>query len=128
MYEHRTEPLLPRRMFALRVARHTAVAFGIIGVSVAIGMVGYHNIEGLDWVDSFLNAAMIFSGEGPVEPLKTNAGKIFAGCYGLASVIILLASVGVLLAPAIHRGLHKFNLDVAAAAKHKLPARPGPLS
>jgi len=47
---------------------------------------------------------------GPVTPLQTNAGKIFASVYAIYSGVVLLASVGVLAAPIFHRFLHRFHL------------------
>jgi hypothetical protein len=68
-------------------------------------------LEGLPWLDAFLNAAMILGGMGPVAPLQTPAGKLFAGLYALFSGMLLLVAVGVLLLPVLHRLLHTFHLD-----------------
>ena len=83
----------------------------VIIVSLAIGMIGYHTLEKLSWVDAYVNAAMILSGMGPVATLQTDAGKIFAGCYALYSGIALISVVGIIFAPVIHRLLHKFHLE-----------------
>ena len=112
-YEHRSEPLLPRRQFLGRLAVHALFVIGLGLVSLLAGMAGYHWLEGLSWIDSFLNAAMILGGMGPVAPLQTSAGKLFAGLYALYSGMVLLVMVGVLLAPVVHRLLHRFHLDVA---------------
>jgi hypothetical protein len=87
------------------------LALLLIALSLGVGMVGYHAIEGLPWVDAFLSAAMILSGMGPVgEPLST-AGKLFAGSYALYSGFVALICVGVLGAPVLHRFLHRFHID-----------------
>ena len=75
-------------------------------------MLGYHLIEGLSWVDAFLNSAMLLGGMGPVDQLHTTAGKIFAGIYALYSGIVFLVIAGVLFAPIFHRMLHHFHLDM----------------
>jgi len=62
-------------------------------------MLGYHLIEGMLWVDAFLNTAMLLGGMGLVDQLHTNAGKIFAWIYALYSGIIFLVVAGVLFAP-----------------------------
>src|SRR5438105_14674938 len=111
-YEHRTEALLPRRQFLGRLARHALFVIGLGAFSLFAGMAGYHWLEGQSWLDSFLNAAMILGGMGPVNPLQTPAGKLFAGVYALYSGMVLLVMVGVLLAPVMHRLLHSFHLDV----------------
>ena len=76
-----------------------------------IGMAGYHGFEHLPWVDAFLNASMILSGMGPVNPMTTIGGKIFAGCYALFSGLALVAIVATIAAPIFHRFLHKFHLE-----------------
>ena len=112
MFEHRSEQLARQSVFARRMLRYGLVTSGIILFSLVIGMAGYHYLESLSWIDSLLNASMILGGMGPVSPLQTNAGKIFASFYALYSGIILLASVGVLAAPVFHRLLHHFNLEI----------------
>lgn len=112
MFEHRKDPLLPRRIFYRRLARSAAVAGGIVLVSLGAGMGGYHFLEQLSWLDSFLNASMILSGMGLVTQVQTTAGKLFAGCYALFSGLALVTSMGVVFAPLFHRFLHKFHLEV----------------
>jgi hypothetical protein len=111
MFEHRTKPLLPRREYYRRVARHAALGVAIILVALGIGMTGYHVFENLPWIDAFVNAAMILSGMGPVATLQTDGGKIFAGCYALFSGLALIAILGIIFAPVVHRSLHKFHLE-----------------
>lgn len=110
MYEHRKQPLASRGKFLRRLALNGAIGAGILLVSLGIGMLGYHYLEGLSWLDSLLNASMILGGMGPVDRLQTPAGKIFASFYALYSGVVLLASVGVLAAPIFHRFLHHFHL------------------
>ena len=74
-------------------------------------MLGYHLAEGMDWVDSFVNAAMILSGMGPIGELKSTGGKVFAGCYALYSGLVLVLASGVVLAPVVHRMLHRFHVE-----------------
>ncbi len=111
MFEHRTKPLLPRKVFYRRLVHHAALGVTIIVGSLGIGMTGYHFFEKLPWIDAFLNAAMILSGMGPVATLQTDGGKIFAGCYALFSGIALIAILGIIFGPVIHRALHKFHLE-----------------
>ena len=111
MFESRNKHLLPRKEYFRRLARHALLGVGIIIASLGIGMIGYHVLEKLPWVDAFVNASMILSGMGPVATLQTNAGKIFAGCYALFSGIALISVVGIIFAPVIHRFLHKFHLE-----------------
>ncbi len=111
MFEHRREPLLPRHKYVRRVAGYGVLAVAIIAISLGIGIVGYHALEGLGWVDATVNAAMILGGMGPVNELHTDAGKLFAAGYALFSGIVFLVAAGVLFAPVFHRFLHRFHLD-----------------
>ena len=110
MYEHRAAPLLPRPAYIARVVRGVAAGLLMILGSLLIGMVGYHSFEQMAWVDAFSNAAMILSGMGPLAPLHTSAGKLFAGCYALFSGLAFMVILGVIVAPVVHRFLHKFHL------------------
>jgi hypothetical protein len=87
------------------------MGIAIILVSLGIGMVGYHTLENLPWIDAFLNSAMILSGMGPVATMQTDAGKLFAGCFALYSGIALVTILAIIFAPVIHRFLHKFHLE-----------------
>jgi hypothetical protein len=111
MYERRNEPLLPRSAFFLRLASHTGVAIGIVLGSLGIGILGYHFLEGLAWIDALVNAAMILGGMGPVAVLHTDAGKLFASFYALYSGMVFLVAVGIIIAPVFHRLLHHFHLE-----------------
>ena len=111
MFEHRRQSLLPRRVFYLRVARAATLGVTIIVLSLGIGMVGYHYLERLPWLDAFVNAAMILSGMGPLGSLQTRAGKFFAGSYALFSGLAFITSIGVVFAPVFHRFLHRFHLE-----------------
>ncbi len=110
MYEHHREKILHRRKFAIRVAQHGGVVLAAVIVALAIGIVGYHLFAGLSWIDALLNAAMILGGMGPVNPMVTNAGKLFASFYALYSGMVFLVAAGVLVTPAMHRIFHHFHL------------------
>ena len=110
--EAKGQPLLSRQAFARRIARFALLAIGIIAISLAIGIVGYHYFEHLGWSDALLNASMILGGMGPVDRPHTFEGKLFASFYALFAGIVFLISVGVLLAPILHRFMHRFHLEL----------------
>jgi len=112
VFEHHKQPLASSSEFAHRMLRFGLLTAGIILFSLGIGMLGYHYLESLSWIDSLLNASMILGGMGPVNTLRTNAGKVFASFYALYSGIILLASVGILATPIFHRFMHRFHLEL----------------
>jgi hypothetical protein len=127
MFEHRHQPLAPRAVFIRRVLRHAAFALGLIGFSLLLGMTGYHVLEGLPWLDGFLNAAMLLGGMGPVSALQTPAGKLFAGLYALYAGLLFITVTGILAAPVAHRLLHRFHWEEDerkdSPKPHRTPSR-----
>jgi hypothetical protein len=113
MYEHSSQPLLPRRAFTLRVLRHAGLAAILLVGSLGVGVLGYMVLGNLGPVDAFMNASMILGGMGPVDVLKSDGAKVFAGLYALYSGVVFLLSVGVVFAPVLHRILHKLHLQAA---------------
>ena len=112
MFESRHQPLLSRAEFLRRQARYAVLALAIVFGSLLLGVVGYHSLEGLDWLDALLNASMILGGMGPVDELHTAPGKLFASFYALYSGLVVLVSAGVLFAPLLHRILHRFHVEM----------------
>jgi len=102
---------IKRRPFYHRFLLALALAGGLIGFSLSLGILGYHFIAGLKWVDALLDAAMILSGMGPVSPLTSNAAKVFASAYALFSGVVFISSTGILLSPVFHRVLHRFHIE-----------------
>jgi len=111
MYESRRQPPLPRAHFVRRLGLHLALALGVLAGSLGIGMAGYVAFEHLPWLDAFLNAAMLLGGMGPVDMPKTEAGKLFAGCYALYAGLVFIATAALVLTPVMHRVLHRFHWD-----------------
>jgi len=109
-YESKHQPLISRKAFAKRLAKSFAAATLLIGLSLLAGVLGYRYFEGMEWIDAFANAAMILSGMGPLAPLQTWGGKLFAGIYALYSGLALILAAGIILAPIVHRLLHRFHL------------------
>jgi hypothetical protein len=111
LLERKGAPLLTRRAFLQRFARYVLLALAMLIVALALGMLGYHAFLQLSWIDSFLNAAMILGGMGPIDAPKTDVGKLFAGCYALFSGLVFITVSGILFAPLAHRLLHWFHAD-----------------
>src|SRR5256885_14795361 len=109
--ERRRQPLLSRRRLADRMLKAIGLWCILAVVGLAIGMAGYASLEGMSLADSYVNAAMILSGMGPMGELKTTAGKIFAGSYAIFSGLLLVIATGFVLAPIFHRVLHHFHVE-----------------
>lgn len=110
--DRRVQPLPPMHHFWRRMASFGGVSLALVVISLGIGMIGYHAIGGLPWVDSLLNASMILTGMGPVDPMRSTAAKLFASAYAIFSGVAFLTIVAVLMAPIVHRFLHRFHLEI----------------
>jgi hypothetical protein len=111
MYENRKHPLINPAEFMKRVASHLVLALLVIGVALGIGVLGYHFLGGLSWIDSLLDASMILGGMGPVSTLHSPGAKVFASCYALFSGLAFIGIATLIIAPFAHRVLHRFHLD-----------------
>jgi len=111
MYEPKTHAPIPTPHFIRRILRHALAAVALLLLSLALGMAGYEYFEGLPWRDAFVNAAMLMGGMGPVDPLRTDGGKVFAGLYALYAGLVFLVASGLVFAPVVHRVLHRFHWE-----------------
>lgn len=109
--EHYKAKLAPRAVFRKRLKEAGFISIIIFSISLFVGVLGYHILAGLPWIDSFLNASMILGGMGPVDTLTNKGAKIFAGCYALFSGVAFISGMAVFVTPILHRFLHKFHLD-----------------
>ena len=119
MFERKTEKLVPLPTFVRRVALSLLLTLVVLGAALSVGVLGYHRIAGLSWIDSVLNASMILTGMGPVAAMTTTSSKLFASAYAMFSGVVFLSSIGLVLAPLFHRILHKFHLDDAEQDERK---------
>ncbi len=114
MYEHRNDRLLSTREFAFRVLQHGGLVTAAVVGALGLGVIGYHLTANLPWIDALLNASMILGGMGPVNAVTTTVGKLFASFYALFSGLFFIFATGVLLAPFLHRLIHRFHLEEGA--------------
>lgn len=100
-----------KRKFMIHLTRN--IIWGVLFTAIAlyIGMLGYHHYEHMPWVDAFANASMILSGMGPLTPLVTDQGKLFAGFYALFSGLAFIVLAGVIFSPVIHQFFRKIHLE-----------------
>ena len=112
IYEPHHIPPIPMGRFALRMLAHACVALVVIAVSLLFGMLGYRHYEQMSWTDAFVNSAMLLGGMGPVKTVDlSQAGKIFAGIYALYAGLVFIAVMSIMLAPVVHRVLHRFHWE-----------------
>jgi len=112
-------PMPARGVFLRKLVRNFTIATSVIGGGLLIGMIGYHAFGQMIWSEYFYYAAMILAGEGPpqdptgLSPAQVGRLHVFAGFYALFSGVTFITMVGVLLAPVLHRFLHRFHLELA---------------
>ena len=111
MYEHKKQPLASKKTYYKRIGRSVLLAIVVLFVSLMIGIIGYHYSTGMGWLDALLNASMILSGMGPVDTITEPAGKWFASFYALFSGVVFITNIGLILAPAIHRIMHRLHVE-----------------
>jgi len=87
----------------------------ILFLCLFIGTTGFKITgDGLPWMDAFHNASMLLSGMGPVLDVNrmSTGAKIFSSCYALFSGVAFITTIGILLAPAVHRFFHRLHLEM----------------
>lgn len=104
-----------RAEFWGRVWRFVTFAAVFLLLSLGLGTAGYMVFAHLAPVDAFLNAAMILSGMGPVDPMPDDAAKIFAGLYAILSGAAYPAVTALALYPFLHRMMNILHLSSAAS-------------
>ena len=109
-----------RKHFFKNLTKSFITGFVMILVSLGIGGLGYHFYGNLDWLSAFLNASMILTGMGPVDPMISPAGKLFAIFYSLFSGVTFLIIAGIIFAPIYQRFLHKFHLNIYTSVQENI--------
>jgi hypothetical protein len=110
-FEHKSHALAPTGIFLNRLFRYLLFSIGILFFSLMIGILGYHFLCGMSWLDSLVNASMILSGMGPVNIITGDLGKLFESAYALYSGVAFLSTIALLFTPILHRIMHRIHLD-----------------
>ena len=111
MYENKAQPLAPVKVYYRRIMINVVIASVVIFICLLIGVLGYHYIADIVWIDAVHNASMILSGMGPVVDIKNFWGKIFSSAYAIFSGVVFITNIGFILAPAVHRLFHKVHIE-----------------
>ncbi|MFC4296717.1 MAG: two pore domain potassium channel family protein [Castellaniella sp.] len=113
MYESRNDPLLHPAHFRRRLILHAGYALLLVSVTLLVGAFGHKFFGDHNWHDALMNAAFVIGGIGTYVMPETSGGKIFSAVYGFFVGLVVMATLGVVLAPIAHRIMHKFHLDEA---------------
>ena len=116
-FESRRQPVVSQSVFLGRLTRNGVYSVGLVVISLLIGTLGYIYFENMQTIDAFANASMILASMGPLTPLMTTGGKIFASLYAIFSGFLLIGISTLMLAPVFHRILHRFHVDDGDADK-----------
>ena len=117
MYEHKSQHLLPWKLFYKRVLKNILLALIILCISILIGVIGFYTIADASWIDALHNSAMLLSGMGPVlDKYPSTTAKLFSSFYALFSGIVFITNIGVILAPIMHRIFHRLHLEENATS------------
>lgn len=108
-FEHFNEEVASLEAFARRISRALLFLMLMIILTLAIGTVGYMVIGRLTFVYALHSAAMIATGQGPVNRGLGTSGLLFEIAYAIACLAMLLPAVGHLAAVIIHRFLHRHH-------------------
>lgn len=119
MFETRRQQVIPPHHFARRVLWSLGLSAVIAGGALLIGILGFHFIAGLAWIDALHNSSMILGGMGPVAEMHGDAAKFFSSAYALFCGLVFISVVAVTLVPVLHRVLHKFHMDESDLKKKK---------
>lgn len=109
--ETKNQPLSHPKVFRQRVLKEMIRAVGILAIALLIGVLGYHFIAGLNWIDSIYNASMILGGMGPINLIESTPAKLFASFYAIFSGIVLIGIFGLVITPVLHRIMHRLHLE-----------------
>lgn len=105
-------PFLPSRR------RRVFYSISAIAVVMVVGVIGFHQLEGMDWVNAIYFESMLATGQGPPLTLNTDAGKLFASAMGFISFGTVLTGLLVTLVPILSQlwreGLERAERDVKA--------------
>lgn len=111
MYEHKRQPLAPRPIYYQRIYRNFFWSLFFLSICLSIGVLGYHYLCALTWIDALHNASMILSGMGPVVQIEGTLGKLFSSGYAIFSGVAFITNIGLMLAPVVHRFFHRLNIE-----------------
>jgi hypothetical protein len=110
-FESRRQPIASQSVFLGRLTWNGIYSVALVAISLLVGTLGYIYFEDMRTIDAFANASMILASMGPLTPLTTDGGKIFASLYAIFSGFLLIGISTLMLAPVFHRILHRFHVE-----------------
>lgn len=111
MYEHKEKPLLSRKQFRIRMLKHFLAALAVVLLSLFIGVVGHMYFDDMTFGKAVVASTTLMSGLGLSVLPESTHGQLFASLYGILCGYVYIATSSIVIAPVLHRILHRFHLD-----------------
>lgn len=111
MYESKHKPLASGKVFGKRMLLHLLLALMLVVCSLAMGTAGHVYFDGMTLGTALIASTTLTSGLGLSVFPESAAGQLFASLYGVFSGYVYIATSSIVMAPILHRVLHKFHLD-----------------
>jgi hypothetical protein len=104
-----------RRVYTQTALRRVFYALSAIAAVMVIGVIGFHDLEGMNLVNAIYFESMLATGQGPPLQLNTDAGKIFASVMAFVSVgsviTTLVFTLGPILAMIWREGIDRVETE-----------------
>ncbi len=114
MFEHRSDPLLPKQAFAKRLILAFFLTIVIVVASLSLGTLGYFWLGHLPPDEAFHLTCLVLSGHDINHETTRTEERIFSGIFVLYARLAFVSLVAILLVPLLHRVLHVLHLDEAS--------------
>lgn len=113
MYERKNAPLVSTKVFGRRMALHVLAALALLAFTLLAGVAGHVYFDDMTLGTALFASTSLIGGLGFSVVPETGSGQLFASVYGILSSYVYIATSSIILAPILHRMLHKFHLDEA---------------
>lgn len=90
---------------------HVFTAFILVVVTLAIGIAGHVYFDNMSPGTALIASITLTSGLGLSVFPETASGQLFTSLYGIFSGYVYIATSSIVIAPILHRILHKLHLD-----------------
>ncbi len=111
MFEHLESDVISVKLFLKRVSCYFFIATIMLLAGLVPVFLGFILIGGSIPAEAFINALSLLGGlEAPYE-LDSHKGRIFVAIYSLFIETVFFLAITTLLAPIIHRVIHKMHVQ-----------------
>ena len=109
MFEHVKQDVISFKQFIIRLFRFFILSTFFLLIGLVPGIIGFLFIEDLLFIEACINALSLLGGLDSPYPLISHLGKVFTAIYSVFIETVFLLASATLLAPIIHRIIHKMH-------------------